>query len=733
MRFIHKVFLFIFISLISTLFSTGNTVFALSNSCINSDSSDFTYHVNNQIDSRLKLSDSNSGLSLYTDRPASLGANWTRNSSSWTQKNTPIDFTGIMGSNDDLAHHANNIYQGGAALITPRHFITANHFRFEKGTTMNFYTSSGALVSRKMVDSYTIPSTDITIGLLDSDVDSTISYYPIIKSSVFNSLILKPNNYYYIDLPIVVFNQYGQALVRSLIKKDIPNVIDHLQYISGLRSDYSKNLITGDSGQPAFIIVNNKPILMFANFYTEESPNLGDYISEINSAISSLGNSNGYKVTEFNPSGFNIYDSFCTGSVLPKPSQLNLNTKSTCLSESELPKVTVSWSGPSNYSLVPGYEYRLSIDGAGQISFPQSTNTYTDTNIKPDTSHSYNLKLYFGSYSSDSLSSNVQIPKICSVTQPVSNPNPQTTITPVVEKTQSVVAPVQPVIKVSDVDGDGISDTVDLCPGTPSTYYKYVNNKGCIKPNINNLTLSTDISDRDLFNMSNLSISNIWGKISFINNVNLTRFSSRIDIDSNVYISNRVISINSNAIPEFNKQATLTFNNINLIKPVIYRDDKICSGCEIISYSNNILKVQVPGFSTYSVIEGYIEAPKVELIQPIQTIREVEPAEVTYQPIQPVREVEPISKAVQQQVEIESVPVLSDKNIDKAIKKDIKVEIKDDINEDIKFDGNVTDDISIPKFEKQSYVKVFVEYVTNKASDIISRVMSGFREFLNKI
>lgn len=732
----HKVFLFVLFFYFLNLIPLHVEAYE----CINNDSSNFTNHVNEQIDNRLKLSDTSTGLDLYSSRPTTVGSTWTRNSNSWTQKGTPLDFTGVAGSNDDLAHHANNMYQGGATLITPRHFVTANHFRFENGSTINFYDRSGNLVSRKLVNSYTVPGTDINIGLLDSDVDSGITNYSIISTAVLESLASRPNNYYYLDLPIVVLNQKGQAIIRSLIKKDTPKSFNHLEYAYGLRSGFTGNAVVGDSGQPGFIIIDNKPVLLFTNYLTEQAPSLGDYANEINSAITVLGNDNGYKVNLFNNTRFNS-GSLCTGPVLLPPSSFVVTTNTSCLSSASQAKVNVSWNKPLNFSLVPNtYQYRLSINGASPDFLTIDKTSYEDTNVKPNTTYTYSLKLYSGSYSSDEVKAQVNVPALCvtqPLVQPVTQPVAQTTplIQPVVQPiVQPVVQPVlQPLAakstttetkvetKILDSDDDGVLDTNDKCPNTNSFYKSEVNVMGCIKPRISKFNYSVNLNSTDIKSVNNFEISNSYGKILFNSRVNLTRSDRPMDIDSNIYIGRNTISLNRGNIPELNRGATLTLNYITYKNPVILRDDVMCSDCRIVYYSNNILKFNVSGFSTYSVEEGYVDQinTPVEVVQPaVQPV--VQP--IVQPVIQPV--VQTIAQPVVQPVVKQSVAKPIEQTITQSIVEEERIiTIPEEQIE------TIIDETPI-KYEKPSYVQIAFDYVKYQITNVLDRIVSGLSNFL---
>jgi len=310
---------------LTTISSPGAEVtlsIAGSLSCESVDSANLNFHINNQIESRIGISNPSNGLALYTSRPTTLGSSWTRNPNVWTQKGTPLNFTGVMGWNNDTPTHG-DAYRGGATLITPRHFITATHFLLNDSTSVHFFDKDGRPVTRTVVDSFNIPNTDITVGLLDRDVDSSIAYYPLMSHATARDYFLRLSTGAPHDVPVVTFNKEGQALVRKIIN-DGPSTVSHGNYSAALPSDpqkiqFSGDIIDGDSGQPGFLVINDTPVLLFTHRTPGMASNLGANISAINAAIQSLGNSNGYRVTEYLPSGFKRYAGACTVPSTPPP------------------------------------------------------------------------------------------------------------------------------------------------------------------------------------------------------------------------------------------------------------------------------------------------------------------------------------------------------------------------------------------------------------------------------
>ncbi len=269
-------------------------------SCGSIDSTDLATHTGNQIDNRINTVASTTGLSLFTSRQTSTSTPWTRNPSVWTSAGTPLDFTGVAGWNNQSGAIQ---YQQGATLISPRHFIAAGHFAIAVGSTTGFIDSSGNHVERVVVGSTNITGTDIQVEVLDSDVPDSITYYPIMASSTLFALFQKIQGET-LDVPIVAFDQEAKALIHKMTSIS-STYITHAEYSTSTRKEFNERLIGGDSGQPSFLIVDNQPVLLFAHYFDTYSPNLGNYISQINTAMTSLGG--WYQVTEYNPTCFRQY------------------------------------------------------------------------------------------------------------------------------------------------------------------------------------------------------------------------------------------------------------------------------------------------------------------------------------------------------------------------------------------------------------------------------------------
>jgi len=113
-------------------------------------------------------------------------------------------------------------------------------------------------------------------------------------------------------------------------------------------------------------------------------------------------------------------------------------------------------------------------------------------------------------------------------------------------------------------------------------------------------------SYEDIQNLNEVILEKTLGKIKFNEKINLTADENSsdnlIDLDTNINISLNRIYINSTALPNFNKSATLYLYGLSFTNPQILKDGAICSVsiCVKESYSGGTLKFNVTGFSVYS-------------------------------------------------------------------------------------------------------------------------------------
>jgi len=124
---------------------------------------------------------------------------------------------------------------------------------------------------------------------------------------------------------------------------------------------------------------------------------------------------------------------------------------------------------------------------------------------------------------------------------------------------------------------------------------------------------STDFNSstyEDIQNLSNIILENTqYGKIRFNEAINVTddliNNDNLLDLDNNTNISQNRIELNSTALPNFDKPATLYLYNLTFSNPRILRDGVVCpsSVCTFQSYSGGNLTFNVTQFTVYSAEE----------------------------------------------------------------------------------------------------------------------------------
>jgi len=116
--------------------------------------------------------------------------------------------------------------------------------------------------------------------------------------------------------------------------------------------------------------------------------------------------------------------------------------------------------------------------------------------------------------------------------------------------------------------------------------------------------VSTNLaSGMNLANISNLILDNpSYGLINFSEPISFLRDA---DLNTYVNISDSFVSINSTALSELDKSATITLYGITLSNPRIMKDGAVCPStiCTEVNYSGGNYTFTVTGFSNYSLEE----------------------------------------------------------------------------------------------------------------------------------
>jgi hypothetical protein len=251
---------------------------------------DLSTHMTDEIDDRVVgLTANDTTKKIFTSQNHS-GQTYVRNSDVWTNNGTStIDLTGLSPWN------STNANRRAGTLISPRHIVFATHYQIGTGATVRFVTNDGTVVNRTMT-AKTLISGDAYLGVLDEDVPETITHYPIISKPDLDKYLSN------IKVPMLVLDQEEKALIRDVTS--IGSGVGHtVPPATTTRNLFNETLISGDSGNPAFIVVDGKPALMLTHHTAGGGPSYSYYLDEVNSAMATLGG--GYEASSYDLSCFN--------------------------------------------------------------------------------------------------------------------------------------------------------------------------------------------------------------------------------------------------------------------------------------------------------------------------------------------------------------------------------------------------------------------------------------------
>ena len=258
-------------------------------------------NVSDAIDNRITNKFPNSALNIFTTQNHAASS-YVRNVNCWA---FGLDLTSISPWNSVGGQ------QLAGTLISPRHVIFAAHYQPPVGALLRFIRQDNTIVQRTLTNKLTHPSyipyfPDITIGVLDSDVPSGITFAKLLPSNwgnYFPSLCSARAT-----VPALCLDQEEKALITDVFQCQsyaaftTPNTFNKVQ-----RTLFYESKIGGDSGNPAFLIINNELVLL--TVWTFGGAGSGTFltpqISAINAMMTSLGG--GYQVTTINLSSFNFY------------------------------------------------------------------------------------------------------------------------------------------------------------------------------------------------------------------------------------------------------------------------------------------------------------------------------------------------------------------------------------------------------------------------------------------
>lgn len=203
-----------------------------------------------------------------------------------------------------------NWWQRAGTLITPRHVLFAKHFApaiITNGTPLVFVAADNTVIRRNVMQYALHPWTDIAIGLLNADVPANILPAKVLPKDYATYFDIAATPLYSVGL-----DQQEKALVKraaflttTLIAEN--NVIvgsyKNITTLDDPNNDYTsfnELMITGDSGNPWFVIIDNELAVLTAWYFGGQAaggPFISDQFDKVNELINTLSPGQGYALT----------------------------------------------------------------------------------------------------------------------------------------------------------------------------------------------------------------------------------------------------------------------------------------------------------------------------------------------------------------------------------------------------------------------------------------------------
>ena len=182
-------------------------------------------------------------------------------------------------------------YMAGTA-ISSRHVALANHYAISTGCTIDFVGTNGTIVTRQIVDGLQVASTDIYIALLGDPLPEIIKPASILPSDYYAYIRTG------IGLPLLMFDASEHAIVTDL--SNLPATkgeVDGREPVSPIRRLYFEAVVSGDSGDPKFLVVNQEVILVSTlhGYGTASSgigPSYQSYAEDVQAVMNELSDRN---------------------------------------------------------------------------------------------------------------------------------------------------------------------------------------------------------------------------------------------------------------------------------------------------------------------------------------------------------------------------------------------------------------------------------------------------------
>ena len=237
---------------------------------------------------RLKA-DPSGRLARYVDYPKDAKRGRFVENPNWYLKG--IDFSCVSPWND-----ASGVFRAGTA-ISRRHVIGSKHYPLLVGAVVSFVGVTGAVTRYKVVATRELPLCDIVVGLLDYELTPDVRPARILPDD-FAKTLANGSRW-----PVVTFNQHEETLLSELVcslgRQHCTPLLTNAHATDEVWRRYGGKIVAGDSGNPAFLLYGDQPVLLYCIQGTGAGvgPQIHRYRSRVQQAMDEL--CPGYRLEPF--------------------------------------------------------------------------------------------------------------------------------------------------------------------------------------------------------------------------------------------------------------------------------------------------------------------------------------------------------------------------------------------------------------------------------------------------
>ena len=301
-----------FLEIVIEKYNASTTQFVLStennqkligeDNTISLDLDDLKTHASSMVDNR--IDDVGAEINIFSTLDHST-PNYIRNNNCWAHD---INLTCVSVWNSE-----SNNGQQTQTLITRDAIIGSKHdgYYLNENATIRFVNNDNQVITRTVGKGMEVAGTnnDFYISLLKTEIDPDVDgIYPcrVLPKNFNDYLIDSGSSPRTTNIPALCLNQYKEAIVKDL--SSAGDTISSYNTLFNVPTDptrlsFDKSMITGDSGSPAFIIINNQLVLVTTWHYGGSTPigsSIVHWYDNINTALRTLGSKYWLKIPDLN-------------------------------------------------------------------------------------------------------------------------------------------------------------------------------------------------------------------------------------------------------------------------------------------------------------------------------------------------------------------------------------------------------------------------------------------------